>query len=59
MPCLSPAGKQIYCPSDGREAFLQLAKLCGDPNLVGTNLLDNISTIPLGELGCSKYYYCY
>ncbi|KAJ8344407.1 hypothetical protein SKAU_G00317360 [Synaphobranchus kaupii] len=48
-----PAGKQIYCPSDGREAFLQLAKLCGDPNLVGTNLLDNISTIPLGELGCT------
>ncbi|XP_035250869.1 spatacsin isoform X1 [Anguilla anguilla] len=48
-----PAGKQIYCPSDGREAFLQLAKLCGDPNLVGTNLLDNISGIPLGELGCT------
>ncbi|XP_061077139.1 spatacsin isoform X2 [Conger conger] len=46
-------GKPIYCPSDGREAFLQLAKLCGDPNLVGTNLLDNISTIPLGELGCT------
>ncbi|KAJ8249250.1 hypothetical protein GJAV_G00232780 [Gymnothorax javanicus] len=47
------SGKQIYCPSEGREAFLQLAKLCGDPNLVGTKLLDNISTISLGELGCT------
>ncbi|XP_036390743.1 spatacsin [Megalops cyprinoides] len=48
-----PAGRQIYCPGDGREAFLQLAKLCGDPNLVGTKLLDNVSTIPLAELGCT------
>ncbi|KAG9341188.1 hypothetical protein JZ751_019627 [Albula glossodonta] len=47
------AGKQIYCPADGREAFLQLAKLCGDANLVGTKMLDNISTIPLGELSCT------
>ncbi|MBN3318750.1 SPTCS protein, partial [Atractosteus spatula] len=44
-----PVGKQIYNPSDGKEAF---PKLCGDPNIVGTKLLDKISSIPPGELGC-------
>ncbi|MBN3304791.1 SPTCS protein, partial [Amia calva] len=44
---------QIYNPSEGKEAFLQLAKLCGDPNLVGTKLLDNLSRLPPGELSCT------
>ncbi|KAG5273066.1 hypothetical protein AALO_G00147240 [Alosa alosa] len=44
--------KQIYCLSEGREAFRQLAKLCGDPNLVGNRLLKHISTLPLSELSC-------
>ncbi|XP_051975530.1 spatacsin [Xyrauchen texanus] len=43
----------MYCPADGRETFLQLAKLCGDPNLVGTKLLDSIPTVPLSELSCT------
>ncbi|XP_050955035.1 spatacsin [Labeo rohita] len=43
----------MYGPADGRETFLQLAKLCGDPNLVGTKLLDSIPTIPLSELSCT------
>ncbi|XP_048829392.1 spatacsin isoform X2 [Brienomyrus brachyistius] len=45
--------KQIYSPNEGREAFLQLARLCGDPNLVGTMLLDHIPSMPLGELACT------
>ncbi|XP_072528335.1 spatacsin isoform X2 [Salminus brasiliensis] len=47
------AERHIYSPSEGREAFLQLAKLCGDPNLVGSKLLDSIPTVPLAELGCT------
>eukprot|EP00062_Callorhinchus_milii_P002122 gi/632938017/ref/XP_007903423.1/ PREDICTED: spatacsin [Callorhinchus milii] len=47
-----PAAKQIYNPLDGKEAFLQLAKLCQDPILVGTKLLDKISSIPNGALEC-------
>jgi hypothetical protein len=50
------AEKQMFSPEEGRESFLQLAKLCGDPNLVGIKLLDHIPTVPLGELGCSKIY---
>uniref|UniRef100_A0A4W3JY75 SPG11 vesicle trafficking associated, spatacsin n=1 Tax=Callorhinchus milii TaxID=7868 RepID=A0A4W3JY75_CALMI len=49
---LWPAAKQIYNPLDGKEAFLQLAKLCQDPILVGTKLLDKISSIPNGALEC-------
>ncbi|XP_041074494.1 spatacsin-like isoform X1 [Polyodon spathula] len=45
--------KQIYNPGNGKEAFLQLAKLCQDPNLVGTKLLDKISSMPHGELACT------
>ncbi|XP_062849138.1 spatacsin [Trichomycterus rosablanca] len=45
--------RHIYSPSEGKEAFLQLAKLCGDPNLVGVKLLDSIPTVPLAELGCT------
>ncbi|KAM6973367.1 spatacsin [Aplochiton taeniatus] len=48
-----PAEKQIYSPSDGREAFLQLARLCGDANLVGIQLLDLMPTVPLSDLGCT------
>ncbi|XP_051896578.1 spatacsin [Pristis pectinata] len=44
---------QIYNPRDGKEAFLQLAKLCQDPILVGTKLLDKISSISNGELECT------
>ncbi|XP_072326506.1 spatacsin isoform X1 [Scyliorhinus torazame] len=45
--------RQIYNLLDGREAFLHLAKLCQDPILVGTKLLDKISSIPNGELECT------
>ncbi|KAI5100334.1 spatacsin isoform 1 [Silurus meridionalis] len=47
------AERHIFSPSEGKEAFLQLAKLCGDPNLVGIKLLDIIPTVPLVELGCT------
>lgn len=43
----------MYGPVDSREEFIQLAKLCGDPNLVGTKLLEILSTVPLSELGCT------
>nr|XP_005999754.1 PREDICTED: spatacsin isoform X1 [Latimeria chalumnae] len=45
--------KQIFNPSDGKEVFLQLAKLCQDPTLVGIKLLDKISSVPHGELACT------
>ncbi|XP_067874312.1 spatacsin isoform X2 [Heterodontus francisci] len=45
--------RQIYNLLDGKEAFLQLAKLCQDAILVGTKLLDKISSIPNGELECT------
>ncbi|XP_067827395.1 spatacsin [Heptranchias perlo] len=45
--------RQIYNLLDGKEVFLQLAKLCQDPILVGTKLLDKISSIPNGELECT------
>ncbi|KAK2834753.1 hypothetical protein Q7C36_015454 [Tachysurus vachellii] len=47
------AERLIYSPSEGKDAFLQLAKLCGDPNLVGIKLLDIIPTVSLAELGCT------
>ncbi|TSK13422.1 Spatacsin [Bagarius yarrelli] len=47
------AERHIYSPLEGKEAFLQLAKLCGDPNLVGIKLLDMIPTVPLAEVGCT------
>ncbi|KAI7811577.1 spatacsin isoform X1 [Triplophysa rosa] len=43
----------MYGPVDSREEFIQLAKLCGDPNLVGSKLLEIISTVPLSELSCT------
>ncbi|CAM4733726.1 unnamed protein product [Leuciscus chuanchicus] len=45
-----PGQRLMFGPADGKEAFLQLAKLCGDPNLVGVKLLDSIPTVPLSEL---------
>lgn len=56
--CVCAGEKQIYSPTEGREAFLQLARLCGDPNLVGTMLLDHIPSMPLGELACSECVFC-
>ncbi|XP_069766261.1 spatacsin isoform X2 [Narcine bancroftii] len=44
---------RIYNLLDGKEAFLQLAKLCQDPILVGTKLLDKISSISTTELECT------
>ncbi|XP_072134103.1 spatacsin [Mobula birostris] len=44
---------QIYNPRNGKEAFLQLAKLCQDPILVGMKLLDKISSISAGDLECT------
>ncbi|XP_067293056.1 spatacsin [Pseudorasbora parva] len=48
-----PGQRLMFRPADGKEAFLQLAKLCGDPNLVGINLLDSIPTVPLSEISCT------
>ncbi|KAL4622742.1 spatacsin isoform X1 [Arapaima gigas] len=45
--------KQIYSPANGKESFLHLARLCGDLNLVGSRLMDHITTVPLGELACT------
>ncbi|XP_028679448.2 spatacsin isoform X1 [Erpetoichthys calabaricus] len=45
--------KPIYNPEDGREVFLQLARLSQDPNIVGSMLLDKISCVPHGELACT------
>ncbi|KAM4619363.1 spatacsin isoform 2-T2 [Polymixia lowei] len=42
--------RHIYKPSEGKDAFVQLARLCGDPNLVGLRLLNLIPTLPLTDL---------
>lgn len=36
------------------QAFLALTALCPDRTLVGMKLLDRISSVPHGELACSK-----
>ncbi|XP_018416859.1 PREDICTED: spatacsin, partial [Nanorana parkeri] len=41
---------EIYNVSEMRANFLQFAKLCPDPNLVGLNLLEHLETVPLTEL---------
>ncbi|XP_075714490.1 spatacsin [Rhinoderma darwinii] len=43
---------EVYNFSEKRSNFLQLAKLCPDPTLVGLYLLDNLETVPLTELHC-------
>ncbi|XP_056138328.1 spatacsin [Lampris incognitus] len=48
-----PVERQVYRPSDGREVFLQLVRLCDDPNLVGIKLLEHLSTVPLRDLECT------
>ncbi|XP_040198144.1 spatacsin [Rana temporaria] len=41
---------EMYNVSEKRDNFLQLAKLCPDPTLVGLNLLEHLETVPLTEL---------
>ncbi|XP_069842625.1 spatacsin isoform X2 [Dendropsophus ebraccatus] len=43
---------EVYNVSEKRSNFLQLAKLCPDPTLVGLYLLDYLETVPLAELHC-------
>ncbi|XP_044135277.1 LOW QUALITY PROTEIN: spatacsin [Bufo gargarizans] len=43
---------EVYNLSENRSNFLQLAKLCPDPTLVGLYLLDHLETVPLTELHC-------
>ncbi|KAM7039231.1 spatacsin [Acridotheres tristis] len=44
--------KQAWNPAVESQALLQLAKLCQDHTLVGMKLLDQISSVPRGELAC-------
>ncbi|KAM3927193.1 spatacsin [Leptodactylus fuscus] len=43
---------EMYNVVEKRSNFLQLAKLCPDPTLVGSYLLDDLETVPLTELHC-------
>ncbi|KAM9313273.1 spatacsin [Gastrophryne carolinensis] len=43
---------EVYNVTEKRNNFLQLAKLCPDPTLVGLNLLYHLETVPLTELHC-------
>ncbi|XP_062998103.1 spatacsin-like [Elgaria multicarinata webbii] len=52
-PLQGKGKKQVLNPAEESEAFLQLAKLCQDPTLVGVKLLDKISSVPHGELACT------
>ncbi|XP_075439849.1 spatacsin-like [Ascaphus truei] len=45
----------VYNASEIRRSFLQLAKLCPDPTLVGLKLLDNLGSVPLTQPHCSEY----
>lgn len=47
-----PAERQVFRPSEGRDSLMQLLKLCEDPNLVGSKLLDHITSVPLRDLNC-------
>lgn len=44
--------RQVFRPSEGRDCLMQLLKLCEDPNLVGSKLLDDVTTVPLRDLNC-------
>ncbi|KAJ0029023.1 hypothetical protein NQD34_004020 [Periophthalmus magnuspinnatus] len=35
-----------------RDSLMQLLKLCEDPNLVGTKLLEHVTSVPLRDLNC-------
>ncbi|CAH2274570.1 spatacsin isoform X2 [Pelobates cultripes] len=43
---------EVHNLSETRKQFLQLAKLCPDPTLVGITLLDNLEMVPLTESQC-------
>ncbi|XP_069622556.1 spatacsin [Ranitomeya imitator] len=43
---------EVYNVSEKRSNFLQIAKLCPDPTLLGLYLLDHLETVPLTELHC-------
>lgn len=47
--------KQMFTPAEESQTFLQLTTLCQDRTLVGMKLLDKISSVPHGELSCSKF----
>lgn len=44
--------RQVFRPSEGRDSLMQLLKLCEDPNLVGSKLLESLTTVPLRDLNC-------
>ncbi|KAL4003977.1 malate synthase [Sarotherodon galilaeus] len=44
--------KHIFRPLEGRDALVQLIKLCDDPNLVGLKLLEHLNSVPLRDLNC-------
>ncbi|XP_055078482.1 spatacsin [Periophthalmus magnuspinnatus] len=44
--------RQVFRPSEGRDSLMQLLKLCEDPNLVGTKLLEHVTSVPLRDLNC-------
>lgn len=46
--------RQVFSPAEESQIFLQLTALCQDPTLVGMKLLEKISSVPHGELSCSK-----
>lgn len=47
--------KQMVTPAEESQAFLQLTTLCQDRTLIGMKLLEKISSVPHGELSCSKF----
>lgn len=51
--CVLVVEKHIFRPLEGRDALVQLIKLCDDPNLVGLKLLEHLNSVPLRDLNCS------
>uniref|UniRef100_A0A3Q4N0N3 SPG11 vesicle trafficking associated, spatacsin n=1 Tax=Neolamprologus brichardi TaxID=32507 RepID=A0A3Q4N0N3_NEOBR len=49
---LHPGERHIFRPLEGRDALVQLIKLCDDPNLVGLKLLEHLNSVPLRDLNC-------
>uniref|UniRef100_A0A8C5PHN2 SPG11 vesicle trafficking associated, spatacsin n=1 Tax=Leptobrachium leishanense TaxID=445787 RepID=A0A8C5PHN2_9ANUR len=43
---------EVHNLSETRKQFLQLAKLCPDPSLVGLTVLDILETVPLTDAQC-------
>ncbi|XP_069480302.1 spatacsin [Ambystoma mexicanum] len=48
--CDGKGQKQVCIHISSSEEFLQLAKLCQDPTLVGMELLENLGSVPRAEL---------